>query len=217
MCKPVAEGGQRCAAYTRERVRAAAARLDELQKSDGSVEKVAAATRRWEEALTEYASTPKGHFWLIAEAEAAERAGDANREVVLKGVLRAGNAVRTANREAGALMKGLPPEPDFSALEAPVMDFRVEQADLVGAVEEPEVAAGLCEHVNGLFTKMVGASGHDDATLVDLQHRDTGYTHTVARVNGFAVDWTARQLRADAKIPEITPWGQVCERMDARV
>lgn len=52
MCKPIAEGGQRCAGHTRPAYEAAAV-----------------GTPEWDKAAAEYASTPTGHDELSAQAE----------------------------------------------------------------------------------------------------------------------------------------------------
>lgn len=110
MCKSFAEGGQRCAHHTREKLEAKAAAVEAAVAAfaDGSGVPNPAAWRaaqdEWEKAAAEYASTDEGHAHLSAQAAAA---GDMDTQALLNTVIAKGEALRAANRETAALIKAV--------------------------------------------------------------------------------------------------------------
>lgn len=103
MCKSVAEGGQRCAAHTRERLKTKATVL-ETAIGAGDPAKAAVARIEWESAAAEYASTDEGHAYLSDAASRADTSGDADTAAMLSTLVRKGEAIRAANRETSALL-----------------------------------------------------------------------------------------------------------------
>ena len=88
MCKPEAEGGQRCAAHTRPR-------FDAARPTDES----------WWTAASEYASTSEGHTRLSSLALQAQSEGNPQWEAQLRAAVLRGESLKEANLEAVRLMK----------------------------------------------------------------------------------------------------------------
>ena len=87
MCQSLAQGGQRCACSTRKR-------YNSLSVNDAD----------WDAAAIEHASTSTGNAEMAAEVRTAAEAGDHDRAARIASAVRRGEALREANREAGAIM-----------------------------------------------------------------------------------------------------------------
>lgn len=103
MCKSVAEGGQRCAAHTRERLSSRSAALQAAIAS-GEEAKAAEARAEWETAAAQYASTDEGHAYLTDAAQQADSTGDPDTAAMLRTLVRKGEDIRAANRDTSALL-----------------------------------------------------------------------------------------------------------------
>lgn len=101
MCKSQAEGGQRCAAHTRDAYRTADAALTEAQAA-GDAAALAVATQRWDAAAAEYASTPTGHAELDQRRLQYQAHGHTAAASRLAAALRRGQTLREANTAAAA-------------------------------------------------------------------------------------------------------------------
>lgn len=85
MCKSNAEGGQRCAAHTREKF-----------------ERVSRADDKWDGVAAAYASTPEGHERLTREAAIAEGQHDYELMSRTQIAINKGESMRAASKEAAA-------------------------------------------------------------------------------------------------------------------
>ena len=97
MCKSQKEGGQRCAAHTRPRYEDALRNVEAGHKSLADLEE-------FEEAATEYASTPEGQQRVHVEMIKAETRKDWERLAALRTALVRGNALHAANEETAAVV-----------------------------------------------------------------------------------------------------------------
>lgn len=108
MCRSMAEGGQRCAAHTREKLTLKATAVEQAVKAltagHGDPSALRTAQEEWETAAAEYASTDEGHTHLSTQAAAA---GDMDTQALLNTVIAKGEALRAANRETAALIKAV--------------------------------------------------------------------------------------------------------------
>ena len=103
MCRAMSEGGQRCASHTRERL---AKRSEVLRQAveSGDPDTLATARSAWEDAAAEYASTTEGKASMDATRALARESGDLHTEALMTSLLQRGEAIKAANREAGALL-----------------------------------------------------------------------------------------------------------------
>jgi hypothetical protein len=96
MCRPISEGGQRCAAHTRVKEQQA---RDRLTAVAGDPAAVVGAHDQWVAAATDYASTEEGQQTLAREEVTAQRSGDIDRAAVLHSIIERGASKRQANIE----------------------------------------------------------------------------------------------------------------------
>lgn len=106
MCRSVSEGGQRCAAHTREKVATVVARIEDAAAA-GDMAAVADARAQWEDAAAEYASTNEGRDLYRAQAAHADASGDVDTAALLNTIVAKGEAMRAANRETAALLAAI--------------------------------------------------------------------------------------------------------------
>lgn len=117
MCKPVHEGGQRCASHTRKAVSKAQtayananARVDVTSPSDPEKFQAALTARRdahqaWIVAQIEHASTTAGRAEYAAELRAAQKSLSKVRIEKFTDLLAKGDALRERNQAVGAAVK----------------------------------------------------------------------------------------------------------------
>lgn len=103
MCKPLNEGGQRCAAHTRARLEAAATKMRAAAEG-GDPAQFALCRQNWEQAAVEYASTPTGRDALAERAAAAHKDRDVHTEALLTNIIVRGDAAREANENVRAAL-----------------------------------------------------------------------------------------------------------------
>lgn len=101
MCKSLAEGGQRCAAHTRQRLERAAVNLRTAAEA-GEFADFGVARQSWENAAAEYASTPTGREALADQAVAARAASDFDTEALLRSLVERGDRIRATNAQIKA-------------------------------------------------------------------------------------------------------------------
>jgi hypothetical protein len=107
MCKSAGEGGQRCAAHTRQKEQKARAALKDAVDAwgrDGSGD-IRGAQEAWEKAATEFASTPEGQRTLAAEAHEVLGAGRMEYAANLATICQRGQSMREANAEAATRIR----------------------------------------------------------------------------------------------------------------
>jgi hypothetical protein len=99
MCRPINEGGQRCAAHTRAKEQQARDRLNAVAEEAASKGPAAVldAHDKWVAAATDYASTEEGRDVLTREEGEAWSTGDINRAAVLNSIIERGATKREAN------------------------------------------------------------------------------------------------------------------------
>ncbi len=103
MCKSKAQGGQRCAAHTRERLMNADRALQTVALT-GTPDQIHAARETWFTAASEYASTREGRDRLTGLRNQAAKNGDIHQEMLYRQVVDKGAQIRSANAEAAALI-----------------------------------------------------------------------------------------------------------------
>lgn len=144
MCRSVSEGGQRCAAHTREKVTTAVARVEEAAAS-GDMEGVASARVAWEDAAAEFASTNEGRDLYRAQAAHADATGDVDTAALLNTIVARGEALRAANRETAALLAAIRMPDTLTSLPAnpaaPVVPSSAEMALSPAAPGVPAMVA----------------------------------------------------------------------------
>ena len=106
MCRPVSQGGQRCATHARKWFNHCNTTLQVTNAHyDGTTRQVE-AEHDFVKAARQYASAPTGEAQLQAELDALEASGrDFRRAAMLKIGLREGLDLRRANREAYEAIK----------------------------------------------------------------------------------------------------------------
>lgn len=109
MCKPLSEGGQRCAAHAKARLERKAVAMREVAERTElpGPERLAAfqtAREAWEAAAVDYASTPAGRQALLERQAAADAEGGAQTSAMLSTILQRGEATRAANEQIRAAL-----------------------------------------------------------------------------------------------------------------
>jgi hypothetical protein len=109
VCKSLSEGGQRCAAHTKERLERKARGMREAAEQVATLGKEGMtvfhqARTEWEEAAVEYASTPTGAAALTERLTEAEATGDAQTAAMLTNIVQRGEALRAANEQIRAAL-----------------------------------------------------------------------------------------------------------------
>jgi gamma-glutamylcyclotransferase (GGCT)/AIG2-like uncharacterized protein YtfP len=153
MCKPISEGGQRCAAHTRPKFQAAVA-----------------GTQAWDDAAADHASTRTGHDELLHLFWAAEEAGDVEQMVALETAMKRGQQIRDANEAAAEAIRNKDiPVFVYGTLRNSEGNYQyILQGRTVA--EEPAVLDGAAMYSNGGFPYVVSA---DDGQVVgELMHLD---------------------------------------------
>lgn len=105
MCKPIREGGQRCASHTRRAFAKAAQDLEWIQANSPFAAVEDARQERWDRAAIAYASTTEGAEAIGTMRDEAARAGDVHREAHLANLLKRGADLRQVNTEAAARLR----------------------------------------------------------------------------------------------------------------
>ena len=90
MCKPLSDGGQRCAGHTRT-----------------AFENAVFGTEAWDRAAAEHAATPAGLGEIEQAAQAALDAGDVHRWAALSSALTRGRGLREANQVAAGMLSSV--------------------------------------------------------------------------------------------------------------
>jgi predicted nucleotidyltransferase component of viral defense system len=135
MCRPVSEGGQRCAAHSRPR-------YERIQQSDPA----------WLDVARDYASTPEGHAHVTREANEAREIGDLESEALLRMTLLRGETLRAANAETARLLK-------VGRRRSLSQDEIDQVRDEFGVATEQVVRDHAVSHVLGALSDMDGADG----------------------------------------------------------
>jgi hypothetical protein len=105
MCRPMSEGGQRCAAHTRAKeqdARATLSAVTDQQLPPSRWGEIRPAYEAWQTAAVDYASTTEGEQALTQEAEQAKAASNPVRAAELTTIIERGQARREANAAARA-------------------------------------------------------------------------------------------------------------------
>jgi hypothetical protein len=111
MCKPISQGGQRCASHTRKaESKTRKTLLSVLDDQEASAEQIMVARDRWEAAAVMYASTTEGQEVLTDQAKRALASHNFDSDfgaVHLQTIARRGADLRTANQETKARLRAL--------------------------------------------------------------------------------------------------------------
>lgn len=184
MCKPLNEGGQRCASHAKDRLERKAQAMREAadwaaERGPEGMQHFNQAREAWESAAIEYASTPAGAEVLTARLAVAEEAQDGHTSAMLTTILSRGEAMREANAQVraalalGAFMETSLPEPERASIAA---------ADETGnPLSEDEQRAWLA-----LVDAVTGKA--DDSHSGEVRYFLQGLTEADARIASSASD-----------------------------
>lgn len=105
MCKPLSEGGQRCAAHTRPAFEDALAQIREIDKSQGDPSQRLISLMKLEESAAAYASTPEGETAITMVATQYGNLGNVDRAALLLAAIEKGKSRRVAAQETKQLVR----------------------------------------------------------------------------------------------------------------
>lgn len=174
MCKALNEGGQRCAAHTKDRLERKARAMREAAARTASLGKEGLAgfhkaREEWEEAAVEYASTPSGVTALKGRLAEAETAGDVQTVAMLTNIVQRGVSMREANEQIraaltlGMFTETLPDEDLGDALAADENNNALADADQKAWLALVDTISGKAEdsRLNTVAVSAANGSGHN--------------------------------------------------------
>lgn len=105
MCKPLSEGGQRCAAHTRPAFEEALSQLREIDQNHGDPTQRLMSLMKLEESATAYASTPEGETAVTMVATQYGTTGNVDRAALLLSAVEKGKSRRMAAQETKQMVR----------------------------------------------------------------------------------------------------------------